>query len=633
MSYTEINHKKGMPYGGMPHGAILERLEETDPRLILGRHGGGLPGNADAAEAALEVEHAYDDFARAQLVDRTAETPWLEEHQPRRDPTISRTMINLRFNGGRGAADRTGPRHPDLFVGFTGNDPRGRDTYTPRIDGARAHTETRFRNHEVRMGKNVGHGDFQVADRPWGGAAQSYAMKEGHRRLQKYAKWFSVQKEGRPWGRNVVHDALASKKRRVAAMAHGREGLHVGEARAPEIPTKSGLSPTAGVRVKAFSDGAHGRFATETGAENFVSAEGGGVARRDINVGAADSAPWRNTEKGAALAVARYSRTAGNRSTFFSEKSTGGAHAVQESQGQELRESRVGPGTNQNVLGEGMGAAAAHRRAARRRAKTDVGLKKSEVAAARSTAALAANLGAAAKAAAIDHSAAQMSLGEEFAAPGRTGGPGDAGANRRRAAAAPGASAASRLADATAMVASLHGAQAPQSIAARETVVAGRLRPGLADAEGFATAGGAQRARDLAGFASKHSEMALRRAAAAGGLEVASYRQLAPADSGGAATAAGLAAGFAAAGKSKAVERLGRSKGPEHRGATGSGAQATTSGSDRQTFGRTGDAMYRGATVMGSKNARGDRLEGQTETIGAGFSETVAAPRRVRARV
>ena len=203
------NHRRGMNHGGMPHGAILEKLEETD------LDGYGYSG---------DVEMLYDQHVRDEIVDWSPDTPFLEQDQTRRNGSFSRSKLNERFSGGRGATDYRGPSHPDLFVGFTGNDPRGASN-DPRFDKLRKHTETRFRNMEIRMGKNVGHGDLEAADRPWGGAAFSYSQKELHRRLKHYAKWFSTSKVQRPAGRGTVFNPVRAGRDRRGVIADGEDGF------------------------------------------------------------------------------------------------------------------------------------------------------------------------------------------------------------------------------------------------------------------------------------------------------------------------------------------------------------------------------------------------------------------------
>ena len=169
----------------MPHDAILEKLEETDPRYIAPVAGyGTFYGPEEQLEAAM----------RAEIIDREPDRPWLESDAPRRNPNASIVALNVRYANGRGA--HNDPRHSELFYGFTGNDPRGAST-DPRFDKARAHTAARFRGLEGRMGDNVGHGGGPggghiVSDRPWAPGRRSYDMKEAHRRQRSQLRVFDT---------------------------------------------------------------------------------------------------------------------------------------------------------------------------------------------------------------------------------------------------------------------------------------------------------------------------------------------------------------------------------------------------------------------------------------------------------
>jgi hypothetical protein len=234
MSYTEINDYRGMPYGGMPHGAMLERMEVTDPVEVA---------RVQGRSNLLTPGEEYDEYARAEIVDRTPDDPYLASDQIRRnDGGLSRSVLNVRYKDGRGSSDRMYPRHPEMFMGFMGNDPRGADTQ-PRFDKMRKHTEARMVGHVVRMGKNVGVGDLQVASRPW--TATSIQRGEMTRRkiLKERMRWFISAKEGRPWGRNMVADEFFGSKKRHSLVDNGGEGVD------PAVggdPRKSG-DPVRGV--------------------------------------------------------------------------------------------------------------------------------------------------------------------------------------------------------------------------------------------------------------------------------------------------------------------------------------------------------------------------------------------------
>src|SRR3989338_11546883 len=110
MSYTEIRHREGMPDGGMPYDIILGKLEETDNDLI------------DKYDEFHDLEEDHKDYVRSEIVDWSPDAPYLESDQVRRDPGLARSMLNLRYNATRGSRPEL-PRHPEMFYGFTGNDP------------------------------------------------------------------------------------------------------------------------------------------------------------------------------------------------------------------------------------------------------------------------------------------------------------------------------------------------------------------------------------------------------------------------------------------------------------------------------------------------------------------------------
>ena len=265
-----------MPYGGMPHDALLSKLEETDRELVAEVRGD---------DPFFDTEDYYNEYVRAEIIDRTPDSTFLESDHPRRDPALSRTVLNLRHAGGRGPNDYRLPQHPELFLGFTGNDPRGADT-PPRLDKSRAQMAARARGREVRMGHNIGHGDFVEADRPWSGTAREYDKKEIQRRLKGYMHWFPTQKEGRPWGRNTVADEFYGLRR--ATVRDGGEGLYVPEQDQP---------------AEAISAG----WLQQKACDPVLGAETDGVRRVTR---AASGAPWRNTTGDAGFAVQRYAATA-----------------------------------------------------------------------------------------------------------------------------------------------------------------------------------------------------------------------------------------------------------------------------------------------------------------------------------
>jgi len=109
-----IRNRQALTYGGMPSSALNRKMEETDPLLI----------DAIAqVDAFHDQEDYYTDYVRKQIVDRRLEEPWLESDIPSRSDAQSRSILNLRYKGVHECI--TEPvRHPELSLGFLGNDPR-----------------------------------------------------------------------------------------------------------------------------------------------------------------------------------------------------------------------------------------------------------------------------------------------------------------------------------------------------------------------------------------------------------------------------------------------------------------------------------------------------------------------------
>ena len=114
-SGIEINDQKGMRHGGMPYDTILYKLEETDSELI---------DEVRGEDDFHDIQDDFTNYVRTEITDWAPDGTFLESDTVRRDPALSRSMLNLRYNGTRGSYPEL-PRHPELFYGFTGNDPRG----------------------------------------------------------------------------------------------------------------------------------------------------------------------------------------------------------------------------------------------------------------------------------------------------------------------------------------------------------------------------------------------------------------------------------------------------------------------------------------------------------------------------
>ena len=304
MSYTEVRMREGLPYGGMPHDAMLMKLEATDPALVANVHG------YDSYDTYARAPHDdYDDYARSEIVDWTPDAAFLESDHTRRDPSISKSRLNLIYNGTRGSNPEL-PRHPELFYGFTGNDPRG-VVNDPRFDVVRGHVTARAAGLTTRMGDND---DFHIAERPWTGQAISYAMKDIHRSLQKNTRVFSVSKEGRPWGRNTPADAISAGmsagRTRLAAIGDGVEVFDVpvgGGARAGAPAAGGELGGEAagfGAPGSAFAPGRHAVAGGDFGVGKTARAHGVGAP-------GVLGAPGENTVAGGDFGVGKTASTRG----------------------------------------------------------------------------------------------------------------------------------------------------------------------------------------------------------------------------------------------------------------------------------------------------------------------------------
>ena len=615
MSYTEINDEKAFPYGGMPHDEIVWKLAETDPDLVREVRGD---------DPFYDLQEAHRDYVRSEILDWSPDETWLESQHPARTGEIARTTLNLRYSGGRGPNDYRLPTHPELFMGFTGNDPRGRDVEQPVIARVRGQQAARARNLEVRMGHNVGHGGpggFVEAERPWTGMSREYDKKEMQRRLKAAMQWFPAQKVGRPWGRNTIADELYGLRQRERVLGGGDEGLYV-----PEQDQPGPLGPLYGPRPAPAA----------FGHAPVVGAEGGGSRRVDRPAGA-DTAPWRLATPDAAFAAQQQAAaTGGGRTgygpggvaaTLVAGSRADGAFAAQQQAAATGRgRTDHGPGGVAETLvaggrADGAFGAAAAARAPNRRALAE-GMASAAARAAARAAGGDAPAGVSAEAPAPGVSAPQLARNRAAAArlgvpdrlphPGAVGeggarqpaGPGGPPADRQRALYAaeggglspPGA----RLAAAEAMVRGLR-AGTPADLRAVQGLAApaGSRGGELGEPEGRAR--GARPAQDY-GKTMGGGVAALGRPGAAADLEGAPSGPGVP----GPLPAAALLAqggGFVPQGLTPPGRAPPQSKGPEFAGHRVDGG-GTLGGGAAEVFGAQGEAWGGGGGAPGSAAAR-----------------------------
>lgn len=233
---SRVLANKGMPYGAMPADAILEKLEVTRPGSL---------------ETDGHTGYLHKDYMVGEIIDRRPDRGFLESDQPRRNPQASREVLNLRLKGTRGTSSDL-PRHPELFIGFTGDDPRGASNL-PRMEQFRKHTETRARLHEVRMGDNVGHdGGYDPdrldgtgpeaaahieSERPWTGLDIQRARANIHEQSRRRMKIFKTAREGRKpvatdpgWKRATDGVSYMRLESTNTGTEHWEDGNSVGEA-------------------------------------------------------------------------------------------------------------------------------------------------------------------------------------------------------------------------------------------------------------------------------------------------------------------------------------------------------------------------------------------------------------------
>ncbi|CAG8628619.1 6704_t:CDS:2, partial [Diversispora eburnea] len=139
-----------------------------------------------------DQEDYYTNYARGQIVDRRLEEPWLESDLSRKDPTHSQSVLNLRYHGSRGQV--VDPiRHPELSLGFLGNDPRGNQV-GPDINKISKQMQRRKTVLTIGIGTNA---DTQVSERPWTEQAIRIGCKEIHNQLKGNTHVFFTQREGK----------------------------------------------------------------------------------------------------------------------------------------------------------------------------------------------------------------------------------------------------------------------------------------------------------------------------------------------------------------------------------------------------------------------------------------------------
>jgi hypothetical protein len=174
-------HNKGLPYGSIPYTEILSKLEETDMNM-----------------SSDDMLHRYNEYMRDEITDWSLEKPYLESDTARRNPAISKTILNVHHNGTRGELDY--PQHPELFFGFMDPDNRGIDN-NPRMEEYNKQIKTRMPNLVTRMGNNSTDTDTQS---PWTNQSLSQCRRDLQTSLAYNTKIFTTERDGRLFNRNTI---------------------------------------------------------------------------------------------------------------------------------------------------------------------------------------------------------------------------------------------------------------------------------------------------------------------------------------------------------------------------------------------------------------------------------------------
>lgn len=188
MSFLEVRDR-GLPYGSIPYQELLNKLEETDTNETIEDH-----------------MDNYNNYIRSEIIDRSLDKPFLESDKTRRDGSLSKSIINLRYNGARGEYEH--PVHPELFVGFIDQDPRALDN-NPRMNEYQKQIATRMPNLEIRMGYNCTDTDHET---PWTNQSLDQCRRDIQTSLAYNTKVFTDERDGRALNRNFVTDYDHNKK-------------------------------------------------------------------------------------------------------------------------------------------------------------------------------------------------------------------------------------------------------------------------------------------------------------------------------------------------------------------------------------------------------------------------------------
>jgi hypothetical protein len=205
--------------------------------------------------------------------------------------------------------------------------------------------------------------DHHIAERPWTNQSISYGMKEIHRQLKGNTKIFTVQKEGRPWGRNVVSDNYAAgwaqNALRAGAIGAGDEALAY---------RTGNYEDSAAGHASHTNNQWRERFAAGDHAPATEALNGG---MRGLGVDdTAEAAPWRHTTGDVDLGVQAYGQKRGAGRSALGDNAQGGGRVNAVGADHDWGVSQRARAANRQVLGATM-ALAARSRAAEKSGQTD----------------------------------------------------------------------------------------------------------------------------------------------------------------------------------------------------------------------------------------------------------------------
>lgn len=191
-SEVEYNIDVAMRYGDLPSSILMAKYEETD----IGPD-----------------EDVYDNYARGVLVDQRPDSIMTAADEPRGRVNASSGRLQLQYYGHRGNAEP--PSHPEMFLGFTDQDPRGH-AVDPDMKLLR-------RQHDARM-RFVNWTPDQSDHITGGGRSEGQLMKD----QQTLFKWtkdrlkvFSRSLDGRREGLRKTWKHCSAKARQDAQAKYG----------------------------------------------------------------------------------------------------------------------------------------------------------------------------------------------------------------------------------------------------------------------------------------------------------------------------------------------------------------------------------------------------------------------------